>query len=118
MLQENVKSNNILAYVQTFGLWLITAVLAFFEILAVRELIFNLYARLVAATDGAVQSTDYFLATSLGHASVYVMVFVAIAVIIGGFEYHHKHVGEARSQKILLWTVGIQLVILLAYLWV
>jgi hypothetical protein len=44
------------------------------------------------------------------------MVLVAIAVVIGGFEYHRRHVGQPQSQKVLLWTLAIQLAILLLYL--
>ena len=113
MIHENVKTNSVLAYIETFGLWLATAVLAFYEILVVRDIVFSLYARLVAALDNSVQVTDRFLATALGQASVYIMVVVAIAIIIGGFEYHHKRVGNPRSRKILLWTLGIQVGILL-----
>jgi hypothetical protein len=113
MMNESVKTHSILAYVETFGLWLATAVLAFYEILVVRNLVFDLYARLLAAFGSTVAVSDHFWATALGQASVYVMVFVAIAVIIGGFEYHYKRVGDPRSRKLLLWTLGIQAGILL-----
>lgn len=113
MTHENLKTNSVLAYIETFGLWLVTAVLAFYEILVVREIVFSLYARLVAALGNNVQVTERFLATALGQASVYIMVVVAIAIVIGGFEYHHKRVGDPRSRKILLWTLGIQVGILL-----
>ena len=116
MLHRSVKPINVLAYVKTFGLWLITAILAFFEILAVRDIIFNLYARFMAASGAFVRYVNYFTATALGQASVYLMVLVAIVVVIGGFEYHRRHMGQPQSQKVLLWTLGIQLAILLAYL--
>ena len=113
MVNKSVKTNHVLAYVETFGLWLVTAVLAFYEILIVRDVVFSLYARLVAVLGNTVDLSDRFLATALGQASVYIMVFVTIAVVIGGFEYHHKRVGDPRSRKILLWTLGIQVGILL-----
>ena len=113
MVNKGFKANQILAYVETFGLWLVTAVLAFYEILIVRDLVFSLYARLVAVLGNGVSLIDRFLATALGQVSVYIMVFVTIAVVIGGFEYHHKRVGDPRSRKILYWTLGVQVGILL-----
>jgi hypothetical protein len=95
---------------------LVTAVLALFEILAVRDIVFNLYAHFMASSEAFVRYVNYYTATALGQAAVYVMVVVAIAVVVGGFEYHRQHVGQPQSQKILLWTLGIQLAILVAYL--
>lgn len=119
MLARNIKPIPPITYVKTFGLWLVTAVLAFFEILVVREIVFNLYARIIAVVnDGVVRSADYFTATALGQITTYVMVVVAIAVVIGGFEYQWWHVGQRRSQKVLLWTLGLQLAVLLVYLFI
>ena len=117
MLKGTVKTPPVGAYIKTFGLWLVTAVLAFFEILAVRDIVYGFYARLVVAFKGAAETADYAVATWLAQAAVYMMVVVAVAIIIGGFEYHRRHIGEPRSLKVLLWTVGIQLAILLVYLW-
>ena len=116
MLKGTMKTTPIWAIVKTFGLWLVTAVLAFFEILAVRDIVFNGYARFVVAFNGAVRTADYAVATWLGQGAAYLMVVVAIAIVIGGFEYHRQHLGQPRSLKILLWTLGIQLTILLVYL--
>ena len=116
MLEKKVKAPHILVYAKTFGLWLVTAILAFFEILAVRDIVFNLYARIAAATNGVVRAADYATATVLGQVSVYLMVVVTIAIVIGGFEYHRRHLGQLRSQNVLLWTLVFQLLILLVYL--
>ena len=116
MLKGTLKTPPVWATVRTFGLWLVTAVLAFFEILAVRDVVYTLYARLIVAFNGAVQTADYAVATWLAQAAVYTMVVVAIAVVIGGFEYHRRHIGQSRSLNILLWTLAIQLAILLVYL--
>lgn len=116
MLKGTMKTSPVAAIVKTFGLWLVTAVIAFFEILAMRDIVYNLYARLIVAFNGTARTADYAMATWLGEAAVYVMVVAAIVIIIGGFEYHRQHIGQPRSLKILLWTLGIQLAILLAYL--
>jgi hypothetical protein len=81
-----------------------------------RDIVFNMYARLVIMFNGTVQATDYAVATWLGQGTAYVMVVVAIAIVIGGFEYHRQHINQPRSLRVLLWTLGIQLAILLVYL--
>jgi hypothetical protein len=115
MLKGTIKTPPVGAIVRTFGLWLVTAVLAFFEIIAVRTIVFNVYARLVIAFNGAVQTADHAAAIWLGQASVLVMTIVAIVITIGGFEYHRRHVGQSQSMRFLLWTLGIQIAILLVY---
>ena len=118
MLKGTLKRPPMVVIVRTFGLWLVTAVLAFFEIVAVRTIVFNVYARFVITFNGAGQTGDHAVAIWLGQASVLVMTIIAIALTIGGFEYHYRHLGHPQSMKVLLWTLGIQAVILLVYLWV
>jgi len=40
------------------------------------------------------------------------MAVAAIGIIIGGFEYHHKWVGDPKAIRILTWTLGVQTAIL------
>lgn len=116
MLKGTLPRPPMAVMVRTCGLWLVTAVLAFFEIIAVRDIVYNFYARLVIAFDGAVQTADHAVAIWLGQASVVVMTIVAIVITVGGFEYHYRHLGRPQSLKVLLWTLGIQVAILLVYL--
>ena len=99
-------------YLVTYGLWLGTSILAIYEISLVRELVISLYAWWLVVSDRTAQVRASFEAAALGQAVTIVMAIVAIAIIIGGFEYHHKRVGEARALKVLLWTLGIQVFVL------
>ena len=99
-------------YLATYGLWLGTSTLAVYEISLVREIVISIYAWWLMVSDRAVQYKASFEAAALGQGVTIVMAIIAIAVIIGGFEYQHKRVGEARAMKVLLWTLAIQVFVL------
>ena len=99
-------------YLVTYGLWLGTAILAVYEISLVRNIVGSIYARGLALADRSTQVAAAFEATALAQGITVVMAILAIAIIIGGFEYHGKHVGETKTLKILAWTLGIQVFIL------
>ena len=100
------------AYLATYGLWLTTAILAVYEISLVREIVASLYAWLVVLFDRTAQYKTNFEAAAMAQGITLVMGILAIVIIIGGFEYHHKRVGQGQSLKVLLWTLGIQVGIL------
>ena len=99
-------------YLTTYGLWLATAILAVYEISLVRNIVAAIHARGIALTDRTAQVRSAFEATALAQGITVVMAILAIAIIIGGFEYHSKHVGESKTLKMLAWTLGIQVFIL------
>ncbi len=99
-------------YLATYGLWLGTAILAVYEIALVPDIAISIHAWLLVLSGRTAQVRSNFEAAALGQGVTLVMAIIAIAVIVGGFEYHRKRVGEARSLKILLWTLGIQVFIL------
>ena len=101
-----------LDYVITYGLWLATSILAVWEISILRGAVGSFYARFLAPGSATGQNTAYWQATSLSQGAVVVMAIVAIAIIIGGFEYHHRRVGQRQSLKVLGWTLGSQLFLL------
>ena len=85
---------------------------AAYLIASVPETVVSMYARLLVLSSRTVQARSAFEAAALAQGATIVMAIFAIAIIVGGFEYHRKHVGEARSLKILGWTLGIQVFIL------
>jgi len=97
----------------TYGLWLGTAVLAVVEIGLIRNLVLSLYAWISTLQDRTVQVRGTFTGVALSQWATILMAIVAIGVIMGGFEYHHRRVGDPKSTRILLWTLGVQAVILL-----
>jgi hypothetical protein len=99
-------------YLTTYGMWLATAVLAGYQIALVPNIVISIYARLTVLFDQTTLTRSTFEAAALGQGATIVMAIFAITIIIGGFEYHRKHVGETRSLKVLIWTLGIQLSIL------
>ena len=100
-------------YLTTYGLWLGTAVLAVVEIGLVRNLTLSLYAWVVSLKDQVTQVRGTFTGVALSQWATILMAIVAIGVIMGGFEFHHRRVGEPKSLRILLWTLGVQAIILL-----
>jgi hypothetical protein len=100
-------------YISTYGLWLGTAVLAVVEIGLVRNLVLSLYAWVGTLKGQAIQVRGTYTGVALSQWATILMAIIAIGIIMGGFEYHHKRVGEPKSRRILLWTLGVQAIILL-----
>jgi len=98
-------------YLMTFGLWLATAALAVWEIPGVADLVVGIYARYLTATQAVAQVAENFMGSVLGQGTALVMGLFAVVVIIGGFEYHQRRVGQPESLKVLGWTLGIQLIL-------
>ncbi len=46
------------------------------------------------------------------------LVILAIAVLIGGAEYHYKHLGQPQSWKVFSWTLALELSILVLALFI
>ena len=99
-------------YLTTYSLWIGTTILAVFEISLVRNIVDSIYTRWMVFSDRPAQLRAAFGATALGQGITIVMALMAIAIIIGGFEYHSKRVGEPKAMKVLVWTLGIQIFIL------
>lgn len=93
-----------------FVLWLLTAVLAFWEIFIIREMALRLYVHFLpididqrAASGGA---------GVLGAWIFLPLVILFIAIAIGGAEYHYKRVGQPRSWQLFGRTLAVELSIL------
>jgi len=99
-------------YLATYGLWLGTTILAVYEISLVRNIVDSIYTQWLFTSGRNPQVRAAFEATALGQGITIVMAILAIAIIIGGFEYHRKHVGEPKALRVLVWTLGIQIFIL------
>jgi hypothetical protein len=101
-------------YLATYGMWLITAVLAVLQISVMRQIVLSIYTTIVMINGENTGLKTAFQATALEQGVTIVMGILAIVIIIGGFEYHHRRVGDPKSLKILGWTLGVQSLILLA----
>lgn len=84
-------------------LWLLTTALSIVCLLAVRTMFLNILARFALVE----------LIPAANWIVLFLMLFFCIFVIIGGFEFHFRHPGDARSWQIFSWTIGIEVAILL-----
>ena len=89
-------------------LWLATAALSVVCLLTVRTIIFTILTSF--ALNSLIPAANWMI--------MFLMVAFCIAVIIGGFEFHFRHPGTARSWQIFSWTIGIEAAILLLALFI
>ncbi len=89
-------------------LWLATAALSVVCLLTVRTIIFTILTSF--ALNSLIPATNWMV--------LFPMLAFCIAVIIGGFEFHFRNPGTARSWQIFSWTIGIEAAILLLALFI
>ncbi len=94
----------------TAVLWLGTAIIGLFDILAIVDLIIAA----VVALGGSVREVApiVMLMTYMGGGTLYILA------VIGGGDYHLKHFGQPSSWKLFSLTLLVQLFILLLPYWV
>jgi hypothetical protein len=94
----------ILAMILAILLWLGSAVLGFLNILAMRDI-----ALIVAYNAGRTAAE----ANSAAILAIYLGAIAFIAMVIGGAEYHYRRIGHPSSWKVFLWTIGLQLLVMI-----
>jgi hypothetical protein len=96
--------------VATGILWLGTAIIGLFDILAIVDLSI---AAVVALGGSAAEVAPFaMLATYMGGGTLYILV------VVGGGDYHLKHFGQPNSWKLFSITLLVQLFVLLLPYWV
>lgn len=108
--------NRVLVSGVTFILWLVTGALAFWEMVVIREMALRTYARFFPGDTSSVAA--YEGGVALGTWIMVPLVILAIAVLIGGAEYHYKHLGQPQSWKVFSWTLALELSILVLALFI
>jgi hypothetical protein len=98
-----------------FLLWLVTAVVGLIEIYIVREMLLRLAAR-IWGTQANRQA--YGIAVSIGNGATFILAVLWIAVVIGGGEYHVKHLGKRKSWRLFARTIAVELAILILALFI
>jgi hypothetical protein len=98
------------------GLWALTTILAFWEILVIREMIIRFYLHFSAVdfSRAAAASTVTILST---------WVFVPLAILfigvaIAGAEFHYRRVGQPLSWQVFGRTLAVELSILILALFI
>jgi len=117
MDQKTNFSENPKQYLFTVGLWLLTAILGVLSALATRTLVIRNYLRFFPseALAASVDKGGLFLLNIL--VTITLAIFV-IAVIIGGFEYHHRQSGDPKSWRLIAQTLAVELALLLLPLFI
>jgi hypothetical protein len=96
------------------GLWLVTAVLATWNFLVIREMVLRTYARLFPIASAQNESVFTLIHTIL----VIILAVGWIAVVIAGAEFHYKRVGQPNSWKVFSRTLALELSILVLALFI
>jgi hypothetical protein len=96
-------------------LWAVTAFLAGYEVFLARHIIRHLYLRLFEVFFFPTGVTERLSATAIGNIAALVMSIIAIAIVVGGFDYHWTHGGERRSLKVFAWTFLFEFIVLGIY---
>jgi hypothetical protein len=99
-------------------LWALTAYLAGYQIFLVRSIVVNLYLWVLENISVPITVLDRLSATGVGNIASLVMAIIAIAIVVGGFDYHWSHGGEARSFKLLSWTLIFQIALQALYIFI
>ena len=82
-------------------LWALTALLGGYEIFLVRIIVTRLYLRLLDSLDLTVNVLERLGATGFGNIAALLMAVLAVAVVVGGFDYHWKYGGQKPSFRLL-----------------
>jgi hypothetical protein len=98
-----IRPRFIISAILSFILWLGTFFIGLLNIIVIRDLTIAAYISTGGSPEGASVVT---ILTVLIAAMVY------IGVVIGGAEYHYKHIGQPSSWKLFSWTIVIQLLIM------
>ena len=94
-------------WMAAIALWLGTAVLGLYEIALLHEMLLRAYVRF-----GPSSAQLLWQAEALSSWGVFFMGAAWIALVIGGGEYHYRHIGRRASWRLFAWTVGAQLALL------
>lgn len=109
MNSEEQVNNNVLHKILVIFLWVLTSVLAGYEIFLSRRIVEVIYFLVLRSLSENINMTDRLSATGLGNIASLVMAILAIVIVVGGIDYHWTHAGEPRSYKLFAWTLAFQI---------
>jgi hypothetical protein len=102
--------------VLALGLWALTSVVSFLEILTVRAIVLRVYSHF-AMTSGF-YTRKAMAAQSLGMGTLVIMGIACVAVAIGCGEYHLNHFNQPSSWRLFVRTIAVEVAILILPLFV
>ena len=98
-----------------YGLWFVSAVLAVITFLSGREMIIRTYIRFFPweAWQFQLGLGSFTFVNSIVSLA---MAILPISIIIGGFEYQHRYMGQPQGWVMLARTLAVEIgILLLAY---
>lgn len=95
-----------------YGLWLVTTALGVLTFLAGREMLIRNYVRFFPGEALRFQTGMGSLSLINSIVSI-AMGILSIAIIIGGFEYQHRNMGQPQGWTMLARTLAVEIGILL-----
>jgi hypothetical protein len=108
--------NNVIKKSIAMSLWLLTAIIAGYQVFIARYLITNLYFLFLDRLSLPINVLERLSATGVGNIAALFMAIIAIVIVVGGFDYHWTRGGTKKSNKVLLWTFLFQIVVFGLYI--
>lgn len=105
------RSGGVRTLLITAVLWLITAVVAFWEVLLIRNIAVGLYLRYAVTNPNLTQQLMDGQVGLISLISAFAGAIVAIAVVMAGAEFHYWHVGRPKSWRLFAYVFSFQLVV-------
>ncbi len=97
--------------ITTFMLWCVTSILGFLSLPYALNIATGIYAGFWG--DYGFYGRTYSTAVALRQFLVFPLAILVIVVVIGGAEYHLRHVGKPESWRVFAQTLGAELAIFL-----
>jgi hypothetical protein len=92
-------------------LWAVTSALAFVLITTILDIALTIYA--VFWGEYGFYGQSYQIGTAIRQFLVLPLGLLAVGIIIGGAEYHYRHIGEPASWKLFAETLAVELTLFL-----
>jgi len=99
----SIRPRFIVSVILSIILWLGNFLLGLLNIIVIRDLTLAAYIFSGGSPEGA---------RVFAILAVFLAAIVLIGVIIGGAEFHFRHLGHPSSWKLFIWTIVIQLLVL------
>lgn len=110
---EMPQSKKIMHGLLATVLWLATAGVGFLAFIAIQDIATSAVALALVdntAEIGVVETHGWI--TTARNVSTIFGGILWLAVVVGGMEYHFRHVGQRRSYRVFAWTLGIEAVLI------
>lgn len=111
-MEINDPKHNPRVLIPAYGLWFLSSVLSVLAFIAGREAIIRSYTRFFP-WDAERFATGQGSLSMVNIAVAFPLAFLVIAIVIGGFEYQHRNMGQPRAWRFLAQAFAVEIGILL-----